>query len=98
MLIINGTAQFMLENGDRTKGDIHSFNMFSTNENFEEQLMDIEGFFLSRGWDNIEIDAQGIIENDSEIKHSVLMQAYKKAKQEGICGVVDNAPVSRVLN
>jgi hypothetical protein len=92
MLIINGTAEFMLENGAQTKGDKHGFNMFSNNDNLQEQLIDIESYLVARGWDNIEIINNGIIGSISEIKHDILLQAFNKAQDEGISAVVHNTP------
>jgi hypothetical protein len=92
MLIINGSAEFMLNNGERTQGDIHDFNLFAKGENLEEQLTHIEKYLTSRGWDNIELTDNGIIDDVSAIKHNVLMEAFNKAKKEGLAVVVNNTP------
>jgi len=41
MLIINGTAELMKDNGSLQKGDRYEFNMFSVNMPLEDQLVQI---------------------------------------------------------
>ncbi len=91
MLILNGSAEFMLTSGEQVKGDRHGFNMFVKSDNFDEQLNDIEAYLVARGWDNIEITDNGLIENIEGINHAVLIEAFKKAQNEGLSVVVNNA-------
>jgi hypothetical protein len=35
----------------------------------------------------------GVIENEEDITHNVLQQAYKKAKDEGLAVTVNNQPL-----
>jgi len=90
MLIINGTAELMQDNKEFTKGTRHEFNMFSKNMPFEQQLAQIEKYLVDRGWDNIEILNNGVVNSAEEIIHSVLQQAFDKAKQEGLAVTVNN--------
>lgn len=90
MLIISGTAELMQDYKNLTKGDRHEFKMFSSNMPLEDQLAQIEEYLVSRGWDNIEVSNNGIIENPDDIKHPVLIDAYKKAQKEGL-GVTINS-------
>lgn len=93
MLIINGTAELMHDNEEFTKGTRHEFNMFSRDMPFEQQLSQIEGYLVDRGWDNIEVLGNGVITNEEDITHNVLQQAYKKAKDEGLAVTVNNQPL-----
>ena len=93
MLIINGTAELMHDNKEFTKGTRHEFNMFSREMPFEQQLSQIEEYLVARGWDNIEVLSNGIINNAEDITHNVLQQAYSKAKDEGIAVTVNNQPL-----
>ncbi len=93
MLIINGTAELMHDNKEFTKGTRHEFNMFSREMPFEQQLSQIEEYLVARGWDNIEVLSNGIINNAENITHNVLQQAYAKAKDEGIAVTVNNQPL-----
>ena len=90
MLIINGTAELMHDNKEFTKGTRHEFNMFSREMPFEQQLTHIEEYLVTRGWDNIEVLNNGLIEDENTITHNVLQQAYQKAKQEGFAVTVNN--------
>lgn len=90
MLIINGTAELMNEYESLKKGDRHEFNMFSLSMPLEDQLTQIEEYLVSRGWDNIEVSSNGIVESGSEIKHAVLLEAYEKAKTEGFSVTINN--------
>jgi hypothetical protein len=90
MLIINGTAELMKDNGSFQKGDRHEFNMFSVNMPLEDQLVQIEDYLVTRGWDNIEVTNNGIVEDLNDIEHAVLKAAYKKAKSEGFAVTVNN--------
>jgi hypothetical protein len=90
MLIINGTAQLMIDNGSFNKGDRYEFNMFSLNMPLEDQLLQIEDYLVTRGWDNIEVTNNGIIEDPSHIEHAVLTAAYEKAKSEGYAVTINH--------
>jgi hypothetical protein len=90
MLIINGTAELMRDDSELTSGARHEFNMFSKEMPFEQQLTQIEEYLMSRGWDNIEILSNGIVNDVKDITHSVLQQAYDKAKKEGYAVTVNN--------
>ncbi len=91
MLIINGSAEFMSEKGEHIIGNRYAFNMFVKNDNLNEQLNDIEKYLIDRDWDNIEITDNGLIENIADIEHTVLIEAFKKAQNEGISVVVNNS-------
>ncbi|TWX73212.1 hypothetical protein [Colwellia sp. C1TZA3] len=93
MLIINGTAELMENNGSFNKGDRHEFNMFSVNMPLEDQLAQIEEYLVTRGWDNIEVADNGIVEDPSAIEHGVLLAAYEKAKSEGFAVTINNQPL-----
>ncbi len=90
MFILNGSAECMLNDGEQSKGDRHGFNMFVKSDNLDEQLSDIEAYLVARGWDNIEITDNGLIENIEGISHIVLIEAFKKAQSEGLSVVVNN--------
>jgi hypothetical protein len=90
MLIINGTAELMYNKQDFTKGTRYEFNMFTREMPFEHQLIQIEDYLTTRGWDNIEVLNNGIIEDITEISHDVLSQAYHKADKEGFAVTINN--------
>ena len=94
MLIINGTAQLMQDNKEFTKGTRHEFNLFSRDMPFEQQLDQIENYFVTRGWDNIEVLSNGVLTSAEEITHSVLQQAYAKAALDGIALTINNQPIA----
>ncbi len=94
MLIINGTAELMSDKQEFTKGTRHEFNMFSREMPFEQQLIQIEEYLITRGWDNIEVLNNGIVNNEEEITHNVLQQAYDKAKEEGFAVTINNQPLT----
>jgi hypothetical protein len=83
----------MHDNENFTKGTRHEFNMFSREMPFEQQLSQIEEYLVGRGWDNIEVLGNGVINNEEDITHNVLQQAYKKAKDEGLAVTVNNQPL-----
>jgi hypothetical protein len=93
MLIINGTAELMKDSHSFKKGDRHEFNMFSVNMPLEDQLSQIEGYLVTRGWDNIEVTNNGIVEDAASIEHAVLQAAYEKAKNEGFAVTINNQPL-----
>jgi hypothetical protein len=93
MLIINGTAELVKENQSFNKGDRHEFNMFSLNMPLEDQISQIEEYLVSRGWDNIEVNNNGIVENPNDIQHAILQAAYEKAKVEGFAVTINNQPL-----
>jgi hypothetical protein len=90
MLIINGTAELMRDNSELSSGNRHEFNMFSKEMPFEQQLSQIEEYLMTKGWDNIEILSNGIVNDVNDITHSVLKEAYDKAESEGFSVTVNN--------
>lgn len=94
MLIINGTAELMRDNQEFTQGTRHEFTMFSRDMPFEQQLTQIEEYLVTRGWDNIEVLSNGVIDNSEKITHNILQQAYEKAKKEGLAVTVNNQPLT----
>ncbi len=90
MLIVNGSAECMSTSADQVQGNRHGFNMFVKSDNLDDQLSIIEKHLIARGWDNIEITDNGLIENIEGINHSVLIEAFKKAQSEGLSVVVNN--------
>lgn len=93
MLIINGTAEFMKESEDFNKGNRHEFHMFSLNMPLEDQLAQIEEYLVGRGWDNIEVTNNGVVEDKNEIQHSILLEAFDKAKAEGFAVTINTSPL-----
>lgn len=93
MLLLSGVAESMLDKEDIIKGQVYGFNLFCNNEELDEQLDNIEQFFNDKGWDNIVIEQQAIIETNTDISNEVLLDAYKLAKVEGISGVVNKSPI-----
>jgi len=93
MLILNGSAEYMTINGEHSKGKRHGFNMFVKSDDLNSQLADIERYLVDRGWDNIEITDNGLIENIEGINHTVLIEAFKKAQNEGLSVVVNNIAI-----
>lgn len=93
MLIINGTAELMRDSKELIAGTRHEFNLFSNETPFEEQLIQIEDYLMNLGWDNIEVLSNGIVTSADDITHSILKQAYDKAKEEGFSVVINNQPL-----
>ena len=93
MLIINGTAELMQQHDNFKKGDRHEFNMFSLNMPLEDQLVQIENYLVTRGWDNIEVANNGIVEDANDVQHEILRAAYEKAKNEGFAVTINNQPL-----
>ena len=94
MLILNGSAEYMLTDGQQVQGNRHGFNMFVKHDDLTAQLANIEKYLVDRGWDNIEITDNGLIENIEGISHSVLIDAFKKAQNEGLSVVVNNHAIT----
>ncbi|MGL1958639.1 MAG: hypothetical protein OCD00_15135 [Colwellia sp.] len=94
MLIINGTAELMHDNDNFKKGTRHEFNMFSKSMPFEQQLSQIEDYLVTKGWDNIEVLNNGIINDVKEITHAVLLEAYEKAEAEGFAVTINHTALT----
>lgn len=94
MLIISGTAELIHDDQEFTQGTRHEFTMFSRDMPFEQQLTQIEEYLVTRGWDNIEILSNGVIESTEKITHNILQQAYEQAKKEGFAVTVNNQPLT----
>jgi len=64
--------------------------MFSVHMPLEEQLVQIEDYLVTRGWDNIEVADNGIVADPKAIEHGVLLAAYEQAKSEGFAVTINN--------
>lgn len=94
MLIINGTAELMRDSQEFTQGTRHEFTMFSRDMPFEQQLTQIEEYLVTRGWDNIEVLSNGVLDSAKEITHKILQQAYEQANTDGFAVTVNNQPLT----
>ena len=68
--------------------------MFSLNMPLEDQLSQIEEYLVTRGWDNIEVTNNGIVEDPNSIQHEVLQTAYEQAKSDGFAVTINNQPLA----
>lgn len=94
MLIIAGTAEFIGETDKFTKGNLHAFTMFCSNEDLDSQLKEIETFFNDRHWDEIRIEEAELLEGNEVLANDILKLAYNKASEEGLSVVMQNSPMS----
>lgn len=95
MLVVSGFAESMCDqSNDIVKGNKYEFNLFCQNENLDEQLNAIEKYMNNKGWDNIVINQQELIDDISDINHEVLLDAYQLAIDEGISGVVNKTAIA----
>jgi len=90
MLVLNGSAEYMLTSGEKIKGNRHGFNIFVKHDDLNSQLKNIEKHLVAKGWDNIDITDNGLIKSIEGLNHSVLIEAFKKAQSEGLSVVVNN--------
>jgi hypothetical protein len=101
MLIISGSAQHTLDNSTLNnrifkKGDLHTFTLFSNNEDLESSLSSIESYLNKLGWDDITIEETQLIQDSAEFDHAVLKEGFEKANKEGFAVVINNDAVSTI--
>lgn len=97
MLIISGSAQYILDNNSLyNKGDLHTITLFSNNEDFDNSLPEIETYLNNIGWDDIVIEETQLIQESAELDHNVLKEGFEKATVEGYALVINNQPVSAI--
>ena len=96
MLVLGGSAESNhAENSSSfVKGKRYSFSLFTQNENLDEQLASIEEYMMKKGWDNITIEEQSLLEDADEVKHDVIIEAISVAKKEGMAGIVHHVPLA----
>ncbi len=94
MLFFNGTAEIQKSSKWLKKGNKHEFYMFSTDNNLIGQLEQIEDYFVSRGLDNIKIEASEELLDAEHIENDMLMYAYQEAEQKGLAGTIVSVPVA----
>lgn len=97
MLIISGTAECITPSEQYNVGNIHSLMMFTTDEVLENNLASIEKNLNNLGWDEINIEDAEVVSDVSDLNHQVLIEGYKKAKQEGLAFVVSVDSVEEVV-
>lgn len=93
MLVISGIAESMKDKAPIIQGQKYNFNLFSTNESLDDQLALIEQYFVDKGWNNISIDQQEFIDDDTSFEHEILQNAFNLAKTDGLTGVINNTPI-----
>jgi len=96
MLVISGTAQYQLDEGQYSKGNWHTFTLFSVNENFDAILDDVEAHLNELGWDDIFIGQAELIADDTQLDHSILKQGFEKALSQGMSVVMNNEAITSV--
>lgn len=97
MLVLNGTAEYTEDDGDKIKGERYAFNLFSTIEDIDEAIEDIALFLGELGWNEIDIKKRKVIPNDSEIIDKILREAFEHAKENMFSVVVYGEPVDEDL-
>ncbi|MFD2168148.1 hypothetical protein ACFSJY_17970 [Thalassotalea euphylliae] len=96
MLVVSGFAESMQneQSSNFIKGNRYNFNLFTQNESLDEQLETIESYMMKKGWDNIVIEEQELLDEQLEINNDIIATAIEAAKKEGIAGVVHHEPVA----
>ena len=98
MLVLNGTAEYTEDDGDKIKGERYAFNLFSTIENIDEAIEEVAHLLGDLGWNEIDIKNQKNILNDSEIKDKILGEAFEHAKENRFSIVVYDEPVDEDIS
>jgi hypothetical protein len=97
MLIISGSAQHTSDNSTiYKKGDLHTFTLFSKDEDLEGNLSAIESYLNNLGWDDIAIEETQLIQDSAEFDHAVLKEGFEKAKTEIFAVVINNEAISAI--
>ena len=96
MLVLGGNAEsnHAAKSSSFVKGKRYSFSLFTQNESLDEQLASIEQYMMNKGWDNIVIEEQSLLNEAEEVNHEVVAEAILAAKNDGMAGIVHHVPLS----
>jgi len=97
MLVLNGTAEYTADDGERIKGRRYAFNMFSVLEDVGEAIEEIASFLGDLNWNEIDIKKTKLISNDSEIEDETLRDAFDYALENKFAVVTYSSPVDEIL-
>lgn len=94
MLVLGGVAESMENSQSFNKGEKHEYILFCKDHNLADQLENIETYFNDKGWDNIVINREELIDDDSGIEHETLANAYKLADENGLSAAAISQPLN----
>ena len=97
MLVLNGTAEYTSDDGEKIKGRRYAFNMFSLLEDIDEAIEEIACFLGDLDWNEIDVKKTKLISNDSVIEDETLRKAFDYALENKFAVVTYGKPVDEVL-
>lgn len=97
MLVLNGTAEYILDDGNKIKGCRYAFNMFSIKEYIDESIEEIAVFLSELGWNEIDIKQKKYTPNSSEITDKILKEAFEHALANDFAVVIYGDPIDETI-
>jgi len=97
MLVLNGTAEYVENDGYKVKGERYAFNLFSMRENIDESIEDIALFMGDSGWNEIDIKKTKRVDNKQFIEDKIMKEAFEHALENEFSVIIYGEPINEKL-
>jgi len=97
MLVLNGTAEYVKDDGYHIQGARYAFNLFSTIEDIDNAIEDIGIFMGDSGWNEIDVKRTKLVLNEQEIEDEIMREAFNYALENEFSIIVYGDPVDEQL-
>ena len=97
MIVLNGTAEYVEEDGGHIQGARYAFNLFSTVEDINEPIEDVGIFMGDLGWNEIDVKKTKLVSNEQFIEDKVMLEAFNYALENKFSIIVYGDPIDEQL-
>ncbi|MFY8298716.1 hypothetical protein AAEU28_08105 [Pseudoalteromonas sp. SS15] len=93
--VLSGYAKCSTANSEKYKeGNQHSIGLLTTDENYQENITQLEAFVRGFGWDSISFCMVEEVDDINALTNDVLISSFIRAKENGQSLVVNDLPIA----
>ena len=93
--VLSGYAKCATANNGKYKlGNKHSIGLLTTDENYQDNIHELENFIKNLGWDSISFCMVEEVADINTLSNDVLISSFVRAKQNGKSLVVNDLPIT----
>jgi hypothetical protein len=93
--VLSGYAKCSKNNSEKyVLGNKHSIGLLTTDENYQDNITQLEAFVKGFGWDSISFCMVEEVEDINTLTNDVLISSFIRAKENGQSLVVNDLPIA----
>lgn len=93
--VLSGYAKCASANSDKYKlGNQHSIGLLTTDENYEDNITQLETFVKGFGWESISFCMVEEVDDINALTNDVLISSFIRAQENGQSLVVNDLPIA----